>query len=341
LREHKYSLVQIKDKYIAAIIAIVAARLHDVPVFYWLTCPHGEASPYAASQGVARYALRARLQRCLLHRIILPACDHVFVQSEQMRRDVASRGIPWQKVTPVPSSVNLTEIDAALAEPAGLARPLTIVLLGTLLRERHLDILVRALALVRRHIPAAELVLIGSGVNPEDEALLWREAKRLGLNSAITVTGRLPMRKAWELVRAAGVCVSPYYPSETLRSTSPTKLVEYMALGKAVVANTHPEQSEILTLTGCGVLCAWDEAAFAAAIIRVLSDPAAADAMGRAGRQFVERERTHSAMTDLVTKTYRDALRKRNAKRPAQYAPAHSFEPHEVSRGSRSSRADD
>jgi glycosyltransferase involved in cell wall biosynthesis len=265
------------------------------------------------------------------------------VQSEQMRRDVESRGIAPEKMTPVPSSVNLAEIDSALAEPRPPPRPTTIVLLGTLLRERRLDILVRALALVRRSIPGAELVFVGGGENPEDEALLWREAERLDLQSAVTITGWLPTRQAWEIVRAAGVCVSPYYPTEILRSTSPTKLVEYMALGKAVVANTHPEQSDVVASTGCGVVCDWSEVEFAAAIVRVLSDKATAESMGRAGRRFVERERTHSVMTDLVTQTYRDVLRKRAANGPRHVSTGHDerFESGGLPRRSRSSRTDD
>src|SRR5262245_56218876 len=115
LRRHRYSLVQIKDKYLGALIAIAAAKLHGVPVFYWLAYPHGEASLYAARSGVARYRwiyrVRGALQRFVLYRIIMPACTHVFVQSEQMRRDVAGEGIPLEHMTAVPSSVNLRDFD--------------------------------------------------------------------------------------------------------------------------------------------------------------------------------------------------------------------------------------
>src|SRR5262245_57763678 len=108
LRRRRYSLVQIKDKYFGALIAIAAAKLYGVPVFYWLAYPHGEASLYAADSGVARYRffyrIRGALQRFVLYRIIMPACTHVFVQSEQMRRDVAGEGIPLEHMTAVPSS---------------------------------------------------------------------------------------------------------------------------------------------------------------------------------------------------------------------------------------------
>src|SRR5262245_9981041 len=166
VRAHRYALVQIKDKYLGALLAILAAKLHRVPVFYWLAYPHGEASLYAARNGVARYswfyALRGRLQQWLLYKIILPSCDHVFVQSEQMLRDVADRGIAPTKMTAVPSSVNLAEIDAAVAAGGIATRPRTIAYLGTLLRERRLDVLIGALAQVREQIPEAELMFVGA-----------------------------------------------------------------------------------------------------------------------------------------------------------------------------------
>src|SRR5687767_10519723 len=205
LRRHRYSLVQIKDKYFGALVAIAAAKLSGVPVFYWLAYPHGEASLYAARHGVARYRLlyrmRGILQRFLLYRVIMPACTHVFVQSEQMRRDVAREGIPMDAMTAVPSSLNLRDLDAN-AGPAedALAPAPTVVYLGTLLRERQLDFLVRAHALVVSAIPTARLVFVGGGWMPEDEELLRREAARLGIAGSIAITGWLPMREAWQQV---------------------------------------------------------------------------------------------------------------------------------------------
>ncbi|HET7132547.1 MAG TPA: glycosyltransferase family 4 protein, partial [Gammaproteobacteria bacterium] len=149
VRNRRYALVQIKDKYVGALFAIAAAKLRRVPVFYWLAYPHGEASLYAARSGVARYSLwywlRGSVQRFLLYNVIMPACEHVFVQSEQMRVDVAHEGIPPEKMTAVPSSIKLEDIDAAVARiPAAAASgDKTIVYLGTLLRERRLDFLVR------------------------------------------------------------------------------------------------------------------------------------------------------------------------------------------------------
>jgi glycosyltransferase involved in cell wall biosynthesis len=313
LRRHRYSLVQIKDKYFGALVAIIAAKLYGVPVFYWLAYPHGEASLYAARNRVARYRwiyhLRGALQRFLLYRVIMPACKHVFVQSEQMRRDVACEGVPLESMTAVPSSLNLRDIDAQTDAPhSGPAAKPTVVYSGTLLRERQLDFIVRAHARVVAALPDAQLVFVGGGWMPDDEQLLRREADRLGISDNVTITGWLPMREAWQHVRRASVCVSPYLPVPILRSTSPTKLIEYMALGKAVVANDHPEQAEVLRASGAGIVCAWDESEFAAALVELLMDPTRCERMGAAGRRYVAEHRTHWAMVELVAGRYRQHL---------------------------------
>jgi glycosyltransferase involved in cell wall biosynthesis len=126
------------------------------------------------------------------------------------------------------------------------------------------------------------------------------------------------MNAAWKMAEGAAVCVSPYYPTAILQSTSPTKLVEYMALCTPVVANSHPEQSDIVARSGCGIVCGWGEEEFADAIVTVLSSPTRAAAMGAAGRRFVETERTHSVMVDLVLERYRNVLRRPPA--PVRFA---------------------
>jgi glycosyltransferase involved in cell wall biosynthesis len=313
LKRHRYSLVQIKGKYLGALVALVAAKLHGVPVFYWLAHPHGEASLHAASSGVAGdrllYRLRVIVQRWLLYRVIMPACTHVFVQSEQMRRDVAREGIPLDRTTAVPSSLNLRDLDTtqAPADAAAATQPPTIVYLGTLLRERQLDFLVRAHALVVAEVPEARLTFVGSGWMPGDEQLLRDEAQRLGIAGHITITGWLPAPEAWQHVRRAALCVS-HYPPPILRSTSPTKLIEYLALGKPVVANDHPEQADVLRQSGAGLVCGPSERELAAAMVELLKDPARCAQMGAAGRRYVAAHRTHWAMVELVAGCYRQHL---------------------------------
>ncbi|MEA3180295.1 MAG: hypothetical protein QOI59_3818 [Gammaproteobacteria bacterium] len=303
LRGDRYDAIEVKDKFIGGLFAVLAARLYGKRFVYWLSFPFPEFYLAKARDGLAPYPLLYRLRGMgfgfLLYRVLLPAADHVFVQSEQMRRDVAAAGIPLSKLTAVPMGIKL---DGGMSAPAPTSRTRIpagqpcFVYLGTLGRERRIDFLLRTLARVLRDIPETKLYLVGKGEQPGDEEYLQQEAQRLGVSSAVVFTGQLPRQQALQYVQDADVCVSPFYPTPVLNSASPTKLIEYMAMGKAVVANTHPEQKLLIEASGCGYCVPYEEDAFAGAIVKLLRAPELARAMGERGRRYAVEYRSYGVI---------------------------------------------
>jgi glycosyltransferase involved in cell wall biosynthesis len=167
-------------------------------------------------------------------------------------------------------------------------------------RERRIDFLLRVLARVRAEIPEIKLYLVGRGESPQDEEFLLAEARRLDVLSAVVFTGQLPQQEALRYVQDADVCVSPFFPTPILNSTSPTKLVEYMAMSKAVVANTHPEQQLLIEQSGGGLCVPYEENAFAAAIVKLIRAPELARAMGERGRRYVIEHRSYAVIASAV-----------------------------------------
>jgi len=306
-RDGGYDMVMVKDKFASGLFALLAARLFRRRFIYWLSYPFPESYLIRARDGTARYPLLYRIRGAFfwvtLYKILLPAADHIFVQSEQMRRDVAAEGIPLERMTAVPMGVRE---ESAAPAPAGELRSVIpagercFMYLGALTRVRRLDFLVRVLVRVRRKVAAAKLYLVGRGDDPADERLLIEEARRAGVSDAMVLVGQLPQPQALRYVREADVCVSPFYPTPILNSTSPTKLVEYMAMGKAVVANDHPEQRLVIEQSGAGYCVPWDEDAFANAIVDLMEAPEQARAMGERGRLYVLQHRGYRAIADLV-----------------------------------------
>jgi glycosyltransferase involved in cell wall biosynthesis len=110
-------------------------------------------------------------------------------------------------------------------------------------------------------------------------------------------------------MREVRIALSPFYPTPMLLSTSPTKLVEYLALGVPVVASEHPEQRSILQANRAGVIAPWHARHFARGVRWLLRrDPAELDAMGRRGRAWVEQHRTYARIADEVERKYCDLL---------------------------------
>jgi glycosyltransferase involved in cell wall biosynthesis len=157
---------------------------------------------------------------------------------------------------------------------------------------------------VRQEIADAKLYLVGAGDDPADEQLLVAEATRLDVLHAVVFVGQLPRDKAFEYVLDADVCVSPIFPNPVFNPASPTKLIEYMALGKAVVANDHPDQRFVIEQSGAGICVPWDERAFADALVKLLSAPQLADAMGQKGPRWVANNRAYPTIADAVEREY-------------------------------------
>jgi glycosyltransferase involved in cell wall biosynthesis len=213
-------------------------------------------------------------------------------------------------MTPVPGSLNLDSIPYRHEDDPGPAAA-EVLYVGTLIRQRRLDFLVRMFAQVLTKVPNAKLVFVGKAEMPEDQELLDNEIDRLGIPvDRICFIGEVQMSEVWRYVESASVCLSPYYPSFELDSTSPTKLIEYMAMSRPVVANEHPEQSVVIADSGAGLCVPWDETAFAEAVVTLLGDPDKAEEMSRRGRAWVERHRTNEIMAELVEGQYRRLLGK-------------------------------
>jgi glycosyltransferase involved in cell wall biosynthesis len=303
-----YDVIQVRDKFVSALLCLIAARLRGRLYTYWLSYPFPESRVLDAREGRARIPavswIGGKLSGWLLYKIIMPRADHVFVQSEQMKRDVAAEGVAPDKMTPVPMGVDEDLLDL----PRQSIEPGTVLYLGTLVRVRRLEVLLEAMIEVRRAHSRARLIFVGEGDSPQDRAFLEGEARRLGVADAVEFTGRMPMRDALDRVARAAVCVSPFYPTFVLRSTSPTKLVEYMALGRPVVANDHPEQAEIIASSGAGLCVSWSADQFASAITALLRDPDKAEEIGARGPSYVKENRTYRAISRNLGSVYNQVL---------------------------------
>lgn len=309
-----YDIVQVRDMPLFAALVMLLARAQGCRFTYWMSYPMAESrksranDPEEPLSRPKRIFLRAfgSLLEWVLYRVVLPRADHVFVQSDKMAADVVARGIARNKLTPVPMGVLLDELP-----PKGGADPFAgrkaIVHLGTLIRLRRPEFLLDVLAEVRRSVPDALLVLIGDAPAP-DMAMLKERVRRSGLENDVRFTGEMNRTDALALTRWARVCVSPFPPHPLNDSTSPTKLIEYLALGRPAVVNDHPDQSRVIAQSGGGLATPYDVKAFAAAIVRLLEHPQEAEEMALKGPPFVAHHRAYPVLAAQVDEAYRALL---------------------------------
>ena len=315
IRGH-YDVLQVKDKFLIVLPALIAARLTRTRFCYWLSFPYPEASLHAAGEKSGRYPrfylLRGHLFRIVLYRLVARFSDRVFVQSNYMLEDMARKGVPREKMTAVPMGVDLDAIPAIestestneAAEDESTRRALVVAYLGSMGRPRRLEILIGAFARVTQTVRNARLLMIGGGDEPDDIPHLKAEAVRLGISKRVEFTDFLPREAAWQRLAEADVCVSPIRPSPTFDVSSPTKILEYMALGKPSVANDQPDQKQVLEESGAGIAVPWNQEAFADGIEALLKDPESAREMGARGPDWIQANRSYSVIGAMVAGVY-------------------------------------
>ncbi len=252
--------------------------------------------------------LQGTVSFLFVYKWLMHRADHVFVQSDQMARDVASYGVPLAKMTPVPMGVPPSLLEWLQKNPVDSVTG-RVVYVGTLAKVRRLEMLIQAFAKVAEVKGNVSLIMVGDGDHPSERLFLEKETQRLGIADRVTFTGFIPMEDAWRFAATAQICISPFFPTFVLRSTSPTKLNEYFALGRPVVANDHPEQSLAIGQSGAGLCVPWGEVDFAAAILQLLDHPEEAEAMAAKGPRWVKENRTYDRIADQVLAKYMDLLR--------------------------------
>lgn len=306
-RKNKYDIIQVKDKFVGGLIALMAAKLNRTKFVFWLSYPFPEAQRYTAKLKLARYPLINRMRGAcfdfILYRVLLPSSDFIFVQSEQMKKDIVQRGVCPEKMQPIPMGITPGMLDVKPIPK--LATHPTAVYLGTLIPIRRLDFILRAFSYVLEEREDAKLLMIGGPA--EDIEPLKVEAARLGISDSVTFTGNLAQEAALNLTSGADVCLSPFFPTPVLNSTSPTKLIEYMALSRPVVANHHPEQTKVIAESGGGLCVDYSEQAFAEAILKIINNPALGVEMGRKGRAYAE-TRSYEHIADQLLNHYAQIL---------------------------------
>lgn len=173
-------------------------------------------------------------------------------------------------------------------QPIRAQGPFTVGFVGTLKPWHGVDVLIEAMAGLRRRRSDVGLLLVGDG--PQARDILTR-AERSGV--PVEHTGALaPMDVPPHLARMDVAC-APYPATGNVSYFSPLKVLEYLAAGVPVVASAIGQLPHLLDDGRCGVLTdPGDADALASAIDDLLANHDRRQALARRGRQRVEQHHT-------------------------------------------------
>ena len=288
-----------------AMPALRVGRRLGIPVVYEVRAFWEDAAVDHGSttEGSLRYHLTRRAETRALRR-----ANHVFTICEGLRSDIVARGISSSKVTVIPNAVDIESFepggqpDAALKEKLGLSGFSVVGFIGSFYAYEGLDLLLDALPAILTHRPDVRVLLVGGG---PQEAALKAQAKRLGIADKVIFTGRVPHDQVQRYYDLIDVLAYPRHSMRLTELVTPLKPLEAMAQGRVLVASDVGGHKELIRHGETGMLFkAGSVEALAQAIVNLLADQHKWPLMRKAGRHFVESERSWQASVANYANAY-------------------------------------
>jgi len=270
--------------------APLAGAHAGVPVVLEVNCLYADAR-YHQFEPLAFSALARRLEQRALRTATLVAA----VSTPLVDR---CRALGARHVLLLPNGADTARFDpsrtdgAAVRRRFGLERACVVGWAGILRPWHGLDLLLEAIA----RVDEVHLLLVGDGPARAD---VEARARALGLAGRVHITGRVSHDDMPAHLAAMDLAV---VADDRTGVASPMKLLEYRAMGKAVVA---PDLANIRDVVRPGVDATLfepgDISALSSAIAALAADAGTRMAQGRAARAHVVHTRTWLANAQAVT----------------------------------------
>jgi glycosyltransferase involved in cell wall biosynthesis len=239
----------------------------------------------------------------------------VFTISKVLHSELIARGVPPHRAGWYPNGIDPAIYNPERFSPADLEltrRELgvglgeyVVTFVGTFGDWHGADVFARAAAEgcavggVLEHLPI-RFLFIGDGKN---RAMAESIVRSSNASSRCTFTGLVPQSRTPAMLAASDCFVSPHVPNPdgTEFFGSPTKLFEYMAMGKPIVASRLGQIAEVLSHGQTAVLVqAGDAAELAASIAALTSDRAGSAELGRRARAHAMSRYTWARHVDAM-----------------------------------------
>jgi glycosyltransferase involved in cell wall biosynthesis len=226
------------------------------------------------------------------------AFNRVVAVSTAVQRSLIAEGI-------APVDVIWNGIPPQRSRPP-LVSPPTAAFAGRFVREKGIDVLLRAFAKVVAAIPEARLVLVGDG--PE-RLPLHRLIADLGLSTRVSIAGHLPRQELEQYLAKAWVQVVPSRWSEPFGLVA----AEAMMRGTAVIASDTGGLMEIVQDGDTGFLVPpGDPEALATRLLQVLHDRDLAEHLGQAGRTMALACLSETTVVDRFVEVYQQLIEQKD-----------------------------
>ena len=221
---------------------------------------------------------------------------HKVVAISQALKDyLQSQGISEDKIQVVPNAVDTqlfkpVDPDAELTNQLQVENRTVVGFIGSLTGYEGVDLIIKAVSrLINAGLPLS-LIIVGAGYAEKD---LKKLASGAEAGRHIHFTGKVPFEQVNRYYSLVDIFPFPRKDLPVCRLVPPLKILESMAMDKAVIASNLPPLTEIVTHEQTGLICEPDdEHSLAQAIEELASSDELRSKLGQRAGQWARENRS-------------------------------------------------
>ena len=234
------------------------------------------------------------------------SADLIIGNAESMIDELVSYGVEKDKICIIPNGVDASrftpELDGtAIRSKLGFAQDdIVVSFIGTFGPWHGAEVLAQTISKVCAHNPHVRYLYIGGGGSYEQVKEI---VKSSGYEDRVMMIGFVPQLEAPSYLAACDILVSPQIPNPdgTPFFGSPTKLFEYMAMGKAIVASNLDQMGRILQDNNTALLSIpGNVESLSNAIVQLAADSDLRSMLGANAREEVVKKYTWDRHVQII-----------------------------------------
>jgi len=198
--------------------------------------------------------LKSPFLASILETIAIRIADHVIVVIEESMDRIIQKGVTPSKVSVVSNTpqLDLLKNNMLMHQKHVLKNDrVNLLYVGYITDLRGLDVVVKAIPTLVRHIHNVNLTIVGDGFHLRK---LKKLAVEMNLQDYVDFTGWLDFKYVPFIISKCDIGVIPHYSNDHTDSTIPNKLFDYMAFAKPIIVSDAKPLKRIVQNLHCGVI---------------------------------------------------------------------------------------
>ena len=299
-KQNSVTVIHAHSNYLNGLAAIQAANELKIPSVYeirglWYKT---RVTLDEAYRNAGMFAYESEMKKAAIE-----AADAVVTISQPLKELIVSWGADASKIHVIPNAVDTTHFyprppSTKLVEKYKLQDKTVLGFIGSLTGYEGLEQLVLVVdELIAEGLDIA-LMIVGDGREKEN-------LERLAKSKNIIFTGRVPFEEVEEYYTLFDICPFPRNDFEICRYVPPLKILEAMAMRKAVIVSDVAPLLELVENGSHGLVCKADNLeSLKRSILQLHQDVSLRERLGVKAREWVELHRSWKDASEKYMKLY-------------------------------------